>query len=63
MKYDFYKLFKPTAKDWDEKDERHKRFCKKYGFKYEPWKRDPLYEEKTLPDGTKIRERVKNNDT
>lgn len=58
MKYDFYELFKPTAKDWDERDARYKRFCEQYGFEYEPHTRIPLYEERTLPDGTIVRERV-----
>lgn len=62
MKYDFYALFKPTQKDYDEMDERYKRFCERYGFEFTPCKRDPLYEEKILPDGTKIREKVKRND-
>lgn len=59
MMYDFYKLFKPTSKDWDGRDERYKRFCERNGYRYVPLERIPLYEEKTLPDGTMIRERVK----
>lgn len=62
MKYDFYSLFMPTAKDYDERDKKYKRFCKKYGFKYEPCRRDPLYEERVLPDGTKIRKKVTRNE-
>lgn len=60
MKYDFYSLFKPTAKDYDERDKAYKRFCKKYGFKYTPCIRDPIYKEVILDDGT-IR-RVKEGD-
>ena len=62
MKYDYDALFKPTAKDYDEKDKRYKRFCERHGLDFIPCKREPLYEEKTLPDGTKIREKVKRNE-
>lgn len=62
MKYDFYALFKPTEKDYEEMDKRYKRFCEKNGYEFTPYKREPLYKEKTLPDGTKIREKVKQNE-
>lgn len=62
MKYDFYALFKPTEKDYEEMDKRCKRFCEKYGYEFIPCKRNPLYEEKTLSDGTKIRKKVTRSD-
>ena len=59
MKYDFYAVFKPTDKDYDERDKRYKRFCTRYGYPYKPCKREPLYKEEIMADGTTIRKRVK----